>query len=298
MLPQKVIGRYVISTTNSILSYLIMQNVDFKVEVFNSIDEKEESIISTLNDIRDKDFYYVIAPVTINGANFLAQHGYGLKIFIPTIHKDDIQYNVEDIVYGGIDYKEQILKLKQFNSYKKVVFKDSSQVGRKLTNIIQNEIGKIDKIVEVKNKTKMRKIIRRNNTINKASVYLNTPLIKTSLLMSQFTYHSKRPKYLLSTQINYNPLILTLTQHRDRKKMVIANSITNVDDKLIEMNKFLDNDILYNWINYSSSFAIDYFYNDITNNNRLFNQEVINNQVQYKTVLYKPARNKLELLNK
>ena len=57
--------------------------------------------------------------------------------------------------------------------------------------------------------------------------------------MSQLTLYDTNATNVLSTQINYDPLVLSMTQYEDRKNMIIANSITQNNNILIETNSFL-----------------------------------------------------------
>jgi SRSO17 transposase len=95
---------------------------------------------------------------------------------------------------------------------------------------------------------------------------------------------------VLSTQINYDPLILSLTQFEDRHNMVIANSITQNNSIFIETNALLGNDIVYDWINYTTTVGVDYFFNLITKQARHYKIEVEDNQMQYPIELLQPSK--------
>ena len=93
----------------------------------------------------------------------------------------------------------------------------------------------------------------------------------------------------ISTQINYNPELLLLTQTKDRKNMLIANSINYHNNVMIESNALLHNNIVYDWINYATSIGADYFYHLITSAHREYPQEMINNQIQYPISIVRPT---------
>ena len=59
-------------------------------------------------------------------------------------------------------------------------------------------------------------MFKGNSSLNNTSLYLNTQLVTASLIASQLRANDIRPYALLSTQVNYNPLLLTLTQYEDR----------------------------------------------------------------------------------
>ena len=293
MVPKDIIGRYTISTTNSILSYLLKKKVNFDFELFNSNDEKIENIKNCIEKIESNGFNFVIAPYTSEGVNNLLSIDTNLIFYIPTINKNEVSTQKTNFIFGGIDYKKQIEKLLMLTNNKIVIFADESNMGYKLSSYIENSNKQIvyKKIIPQK-LTKFRSFIKYNRKLNDSSVFLNTPLIKTSLLASQFRFYKIKPYALFSTQINYNPLLLNLTQYGDRKNMYIANSIGDSNDKLVAINKLLDNNIVFNWINYSTSIGIDYIYTLYFDGNskRLFNENIIDNQVQYSINISKPTK--------
>jgi hypothetical protein len=89
---------------------------------------------------------------------------------------------------------------------------------------------------------------------------------------------------ILSTQLNYTPLIFSLTQKIDRKNLVVANSIGKIPLELIEYNEILGNSVSYNWVNYSSIIGAEFL---STNNIDFFEDlKIENNQVVYPVKLY------------
>ena len=297
MVPKNVIGRYTISTTNTILSYLLGKKVNFNFELFNSNDETVENITNTIKKIENEGFDFVIAPYTLEGVKKLLSIDTNLIFYIPTINKSEVTTQKTNFIFGGIDYKKQIEKLLVFTNDKIAIFADESNIGFKLSSYILNSGKKVvyKKIIPQK-LTKFRSFLRRNKKLENSSIFLNTPLVKTSLLASQFRFYKITPYALFSTQINYNPLLLNLTQFDDRKNMYIANSIGHSDDKLVAINKLLDNNILFDWINYSTSIGMDYIYTLYFDNNakRMFDENILNNQVQYDIKVLKPTKSAFE----
>lgn len=293
MVPKNVIGRYTISTTNTILSYLLEKGVNFEFELFNSNDENIDNIINTVKKIENEGFNFVIAPYTLDGVKKLLSINTGLIFYIPTINKNEITTQKTNFIFGGIDYKKQIERLLVFTNDKVAIFADESNIGFKLSSYILNSGKRVvyKKIIPQK-LTKFRSFLKRNRKLENSSIFLNTPLVKTSLLASQFRFYKITPYALFSTQINYNPLLLNLTQFDDRKNMYIANSIGRSDDKLVATNKLLDNNILFDWINYSTSIGIDYIYTLYFDGSteRLFDENILNNQVQYDIQILKPTK--------
>ncbi len=294
MVPKNIIGRYTISTTNTILAYLLKKGVNFDFELFDSKDESLQNIQDTANKIESEGFRFVIAPYTYKGVKRLLSIKSDLIYYIPTINKNEITTQKTNFVFGGIDYEKQIEKLLVFTNDKIAIFADESDMGFKLSSYIQsnNDTRIIYKKIIPQKLTKFKSFLKYNKKLQGSSIFLNTPLVKTSLLASQFRFYKIRPYALFSTQINYNPLLLNLTQYEDRKDMYIANSIGKSDDALISTNKILDNNILYDWINYSTSIGIDYIYTLYFNSEaqRLFDENILNNQVNYDIKILKPTK--------
>ena len=109
------------------------------------------------------------------------------------------------------------------------------------------------------------------------------------MIMSQLTLYDVNATNVLSTQVNYDPLLLSMTQYNDRKDMVVANSITQHNNVLTETNSLIGNDIVYDWINYTTTIGVDYFFNQLTNEDKEYNILLEDNQMQYNVELLQPS---------
>ncbi len=298
LFPKKIIGRYAISTTNSILAYLLNKNIDFQFETFDCQNELLPNIEKSVREIEEKGYRYVIAPFTLDGANTLSKVESKLIFYIPTVNKNDVNFSNGNFVFGGIDYKKQIEKLMPFTNDKIAIFLDDSTIGYKISSYIEDtDKDIVYKKVLPQNQTRFKQFLKYNRKLQNSSIFLNTPLVKSSLLASQFRFYKIEPYALFSTQVNYNPLLLSLTQYEDRKDMFIANSIKQSDFYLDTINEILFNDIEFDWINYSTSIGVDYiysFYN--TDTPRVFSENIINNQVDYDIDIVKPTLSGFEEL--
>ena len=96
------------------------------------------------------------------------------------------------------------------------------------------------------------------------------------------------PKVILSTQLNFNPKIIALTQEKDRSNFVVASSIDKVDDKLIDTIKMYGGDIEYNWVDYSTLVGVHYLFE--SNKSNGMNTMIEDNRVVYEPKLYKTTR--------
>ncbi|DAB32452.1 MAG TPA: hypothetical protein CFH79_03780 [Sulfurospirillum sp. UBA11407] len=297
LVPQKSIRRYAITTVNSIVAYMLSKNHDFEVSVFNSIDEEESSIKEAIEEIKRQNHQYVIAPVTIKGAQELVKYSQNLLIYIPTLHLNEFNNLNSNIIFGGIDYEEQVSRLLKYSNSKVSLFWDGSLLGENLNEIIKKQVPHIGYEQAIDNsKVNFKRIFKDNNKLNNSSIFLNTPLVRTSLIASQLRFYEREPYSLLSTQINYNPLILTLTQFEDREKLYIANSIGKTSTKLEEINALFGHNIVYDWVNYSASIGVDYIYTRhlLPTENQEFREKIEDNQVIYDISIVKPKRYKFE----
>jgi SRSO17 transposase len=299
LVPSRVVGKYSTTTTKSIISYMIHKKRDFNFRVFNSFIESKEALLDTFKEIKKADYRYVIALLTENGLSNLDKDSVdGLFIYIPSLNSEISNKELNNITYGGLDYTIQLQELKKLSNGKVVNFYDSSPIGYKLLNYTRGAFDNIYQEKEIDNNPKFKSLIRWNKkAINHSSIILNTPIVKSSLILSQLNYHDANVDKILSTQLNYNPMIMNLTQRVDRKKFFVANSILNVPNLLSEKNLILDNSINYDWVNYSTSIGIDYIYSLITGDEREFAEDIESSQVQYKTKLYQIGDSKIFSIN-
>ena len=299
LLPYKKIGKYASSTTNASFAYLITKNQTFELKSYKIETESVEDISVAINNIQNDGFTHVIAPLTSIGAESIVQIDPEINIFFPTINKQDLISTSPYLYFGGIDYRAQSdLLLKEAVS-PLVIFYDKSSIGKKLANYENDKFKSMPQEFQQDRKTINYSISRRttnlerhlkeNENIQLASFFINTPIVKTSMIISQLTLYDANATNILSTQINYDPLILSMTQYNDRRDMIIANSITEHNNVLIETNSLLSNDIEYDWINYTTTVGIDYFFHLLTNEDREYNIEIADNQMIYPIELLKPS---------
>lgn len=293
LLPHKTIGRYAASTTNASFAYLMARGSPFELKTYKIENQNYEEIQKALKNIEADGFKYVIAPVTQVGEKIIAQINPELSIYFPTINKKDTQTSSSRFYYGAIDYRAQIDTLLQEAHSPLVIFCDESEVGRQLcayeeSAYAQKRGSGVTKYVITQQMTNLEKQIKDNPKLRGSSVFLNTPVVKSGMIMSQLTLHDTELANILSAQANYNPLLLSMTQYRDRKDMIIANSITHNDELLIETNSVMENDIAYDWINYTTTVGIDYFAYAISGEQRMYNIALKDNQMIYPIVLLKP----------
>jgi len=319
LLPSAKIGKYASSTTNAAFAYLITKSHPFELKSYKIHSEEEAEIQRALELIQQDGFSHVIAPLTLKGAQSIINLSPPLHVYFPTINKQDVQSDSMYLTFGAIDYEAQSKLLIKEAISPLVIFSDKSQTGEKLsqyeeeafvyttvpievfdTNESQNK-GTIEykKVFNEENKVLKYSISRRttnleihlkdNEEIKNGSFFINTPIVKSGMIMSQLTLYDANATNILSTQINYDPLLLSMTQYNDRKNMIVANSITENNNVLIETNSLLGNDIVYDWINYTTTVGVDYFYHLITNEDREYEMKVEDAQILYDIELIQPS---------
>lgn len=295
---RKDIGAYSASTTNVILSYLLHQNKLFNFEIFDSKSESAQDLQEAINTIHSKGYRQIIAILTYNGANNLNTLNIQTPIFIPSVHSSQITTNpLPNIIYGGISYEEQIQKLSKHNSQIKAVsFYDSSYIGDQIHQSVlkYNPDIAYSTAFNLKDNSNFTKTAGKLKSLLKHSrIFLNTPVINSSIILSQLTYYDIAIEGIYSTQINYSPTLLSITQPKDRKNMYIANSIQTLDSLLSEETQMLNADLKYDWINYATAFGIEYFYRkNVPSAKRYFKETIKDNQVQYEIEILSPINNR------
>lgn len=283
LIPQKTIKSYSVIVSNAILAYSANTKNKIAIEFF--ITEDESSIETALDNIQNLGFNYVIAPVTDNALGVIASSKYD-KIFfyIPTLHKSLASAQKTNIIYGGIDYEGQIKALLAKTSGKIASISDGSRLG----NLLNRQIAMLEPNAHlsiVEGKTIDLKAVLDKTSLEGASVFLNTTLLKTSLISSQLKVYDMNVAKLLCTQICYDPALFSLTQPGDRSNMLIAISFNNIDKNLLANAKMLGIDLRYDRVAYPTMFGLDYIIKTFidTSAQSYFFESVNNSQVEYKT---------------
>ncbi|WP_419764372.1 MAG: hypothetical protein ACNI28_11445 [Arcobacter sp.] len=285
--PSKVVGKYGNSTINSVIGYLLFQNSKFEIESFDSEDESVENIYNTLNEVKNKGYKKVIALftknslATINNISSVSN----MKIYFPLISKSESYYkSTPNFIYGAISYENQMKKLLELSNGSNSQFYEDSSIGYRLKNIYEGLVPQVivnQKILQSNNNFK--KIVT-NESLNHTNLMLNTTIVKASIILSQLYAYETKNGAIMTTQQNFDPLILSLTQYEDRLNLFFANSIENTDERLTELLTLLDTDVKYNWVNYSTLIGIDYLFSK--NRDALIKNNIVNNEVLYNTYLY------------
>ena len=283
IIPQDVIKSYSVVVSDSVFAYIFKRDVGSYIEIFYSGDESAENLNLAINRAKNAGFKYLIAPLTTNGLEIVNSDDYDDLIFyIPTINIKNISNPRSNLFFGGIDYEAQIQKLLTKANYKITAFGDGSRVSDMLNNLVANNTNE-PYIKNIEGSDIKLNFLKNNYKVKNSSIFLNTPLIKSALLSSQFRVFELTPHILLSTQLNYNSALISLTQSGDRKNMYIANSIMTPDSQLETLSAILGEKLDYDWVAYSTMIGMDFIYLNYINKSAkaIFKEEMQNNQIQY-----------------
>lgn len=291
IIPQATIKSYTQVVSNALMGYVMRQNADVNLKFFLIGDESEESILGALNDINSQNIKFIIAPMTNAGAQALIDSvDADTLVYIPTLNKKFFTNVRENFVFGGIDYEMQISELLSHSNGKIATFCDGSELGIKLDEYADFLSGgtMFSHIMSSSN-FDLKDVIFENEALQNSSVFCNVPIVKTALLSAQLKAYDANATMLLSTQINFDPLLFSFAQYSDIKTMLIANSIAPIDKKIDIINEILGQNLNYDWIAYSTSIGIDYIYSAYidTYARRIFSEKIDSSQVIYDTKIYK-----------
>lgn len=289
--PSVNIGKYALEATNSINTYLLYKGKAFSIKTFDMFIQNKHNIINVFHTIMKQHITKIIAMVTKEQLQYLnnIQNIDKVTIYLPLINKYEVsnRNNLTNlhVTFGGISYAKQFKKLLSYSKGHKLIdFYDNTQIGSFLHNFLRSKKIIYSKMID-DNNGRYKYFLKRNRYIRDASIILNTPIVKSSILLSSITAEELTPSMILSTQLNYTPLIFSLTQKRDRRKLIVANSIGKIPLDLTEYSNILGNSISYSWVNYSCIIGAEL----LSSNNIDFFKDlsIKDNQVIYPVNLYK-----------
>ena len=289
IIPQKIIKSYANVVSNAVLTYILKQEANVEVKFINSNDESLQSLQNALQTARSGGFSYFIAALTQGGANTINSLVLSTElVYIPSVHSSFVLNPKPNLIFGGVDYKAQISALLAFANEKVVAFDDGSMLAQKLNEYVRMQSA------DYYETSIVGKDINLNNTLNKkskfdgASIFLNIPIVKASLVTTQMRGFEIKPYALLSTQINFLPNVFSAITQRDRQNLFVANSLNQVDEAFLGLGELFDVDFRYSHIGYSSALGAEYIYTNFINKNasKIFTESVEGSQVLYDVKIY------------
>ena len=289
IIPQKIIKSYANVVSNAVLSYVLKQDADIEIKFINSNDESPQSLTNAMQTARAQGFNYFIAALTSNGANIINSLVLSNElIYIPSVHSSFIINPKPNLIFGGIDYKDQISALLAYSNEKIVAFDDGSSLGQKLNEYVRMQSSDYHEASIVGKDINLNDTLSKKSNFNDASIFLNIPIVKASLVATQMRGFEIKHYTLLSTQINFLPNIFNAISQRDRQNLFIANSLNPVNDLFLGLGDLFDVDFRYSQIGYSSAFGAEYIYTNFIDKSadRIFTERVEKSQVLYGVKIY------------
>jgi len=296
----KNIGKYALEATNSITTYLLNKDDKFSLKVYDLEVQNKENLENVISQIKNAKIKKVIAMITKEELSTLSNISgtEDIQFYFPLINKFDItnvkELNNANYIFGAISYKKQFNTLIKYASSNNLVeFYGNSGIGKVLHSYLKNEDIKYTKKID-NNNGSYKYFLEDNSKLNNSVLLLNTPIVKSSILLSAINAQELTISSILSTQLNYSPLLFSLTQKQDRKKLIIASSIGNIPEELEEYNTLIGNNLSYSWVNYSTIVGVEYLLN---NNIDIFKDlSLVNNQVEFPVRLYKVGNSSFSLI--
>ena len=284
--PSNLVSKYAKSSIGTVSGYLSFQNSDYELIVIDTENENSAKIAAAFQQVREENIKNVIALFTPNSVGTLnSVVTSDLKVYLPLIEKKDASSSNSSLIFGSISYDDQIRKLSTYSSGNDIMFYQDSNLGSKLKRSYESVVSDARFKREINRSENNFKGIVTGSGIGGSTLFLNTDIVKTSMILSQLRAYDVTPKVVLSTQLNYDPLLMTLTQEQDREQLILANSIDVVDKELKDYIATFGGDIQYEWVDYSTLVGINYLY--YGKNSNLVPTKIDNNQALYNPRLFK-----------
>ena len=287
--PSSLVEKYAKTSLSTISGYLSYQKADYDLTIIDSTNESYENINSAFAKAKQNGITHIIGLFTPSAVSSLDKIVTSdLKVYLPLIEKSDSLTSNENLIFGSISYEQQVKKLISYSNTNNAMFYQNTYIGNKLKKAYDASVYDTRVRKEISKTETNFKYIVNDYKLNNSTLFLNTDLVKTAMILSQLRAYDISPAAILSTQVNYDPMLMLLTQDQDRDKLVIANSIDSVNNELRdEINTFGGN-IVYEWVDYSTLVGINYLY--YGNNSNLVKTKIIDNQAVYNPKLYKSTQ--------
>ena len=289
IIPQKIIKSYANIVSNAIMSYILKQDANVEVKFINSNDESLQSLQNALQTARSEGFSYFIAALTQGGANTINSLVLSTElVYIPSVHSSFVVAPKPNLIFGGVDYKAQISALLAFANEKVVAFDDGSMLAQKLNEYVRMQSSDYYESSITGKDINLNDTLSKKSKFDNASVFLNIPIVKASLVATQMRGFEIKPYALLSTQINFLPNIFSAITQRDRQNLFVANSLNLLDESFLGVGDLFGVDFRYSQIGYSSALGVEYIYTNFINKNssKIFTERVEGSQVLYDVKIY------------
>ena len=283
--PSNLVSKYAKSSINTVSGYLSHQDSDYELVVIDTENESASRIDSAFQEVKKSNIKNVIALFTPNAVGTLNNVvSSNLKVYLPLIEKKEVSSSNSSLIFGSISYDDQVKKLINYSSGNNIMFYQDTYLGSKLKKSYELVVSDVRLKREIKKSENNFKAIVTGSGLANSTLFLNTDIVKSSLILSQLRSYDVYPKVVLSTQLSYDPLLMTLTQDKDRDRLIVANSIDVVDKELRDEIATAGGNIVYEWVDYSTLVGINYLY--YGKNSSLVPTKIENNQAVYNPRLF------------
>ncbi|WP_457563273.1 hypothetical protein [Caminibacter pacificus] len=298
VIDKKKFFKFIPSIMNSINSYFIYKASNYHIKLFD-IDANLSQITQNYKDIvyittdkqkieelKNYDAHFYVP--TFNASDFKTTNQQPLENnettanpFEYTEEENSIK-QLDNVDFGLIDFKSQVNTLAQYidDNYA-IAINSKGTIPQKL---LQYE-SELNIMLDTYDFPNIPYYKLKNHYI-----FFNTSASKTAQILAQITYKNIETKLQLATQIDYDPLLISITQPQDVEKLIIANSILNIPIDLEDTNMNLNSDIRFNWLNYDISILLNKIYNKQTNDDEYYMNDfhvyIFDHQINYNTKLY------------
>lgn len=284
--PSSLVEKYAKTSLSTISGYLSYQKADYDLTIIDSTNESYDNINSAFAKAKQNGVTKVIGlftPSAISSLDKIVTDD--IKVYLPLIEKKDSLTSNANLIFGSISYEQQVKKLISYSSTNNAMFYQDTYIGNKLKRAYDASVYDTRVRKEISKTETNFKYIVNDYKLNNSTLFLNTDLVKTSLILSQLRAYDISPSAILSTQVTYDPMLMLLTQNQDREKLVVANSIDSVNNELRDEIITFGGNIVYEWVDYSTLVGINYLY--YGNNSNLVQTKIIDNEAVYNPKLYK-----------
>lgn len=208
--PSNLVSKYAKSSINTISGYLSHQNSDYELVVIDTENESSNRINSAFEEVRSANITNVIALFTPNAVGTLNNVvPSNLKVYLPLIEKKEVSSTNSSLIFGSISYDDQVKKLISYSSDNNVMFYQDSYLGSKLKKSYESVVSNVRLKKEIKKNENNFKGIVTGSGLANSTLFLNTDIVKSSLILSQLRSYDVYPKVVLSTQLSYDSLSTT-----------------------------------------------------------------------------------------
>lgn len=295
------IGKYSLEALNISTTYLSMIEKNYSFFAFDMEEENSENYNKILENLHEQNINNVIFLVTDSEINTLLSHPQlqNINCYFPLINKNNLSnpiINNKNVVFGGINYNKQFETIVGMLDINKTTYEiyDDKTLSVALHEKLVAHYPQIKSINLYGKNPNYEEIFKRYDDMNDSNIILNTSVIKSSIVLSQIRANDLYPFKVYSTQINYTPLIFALTQDEDRKNLVLISSIGTLPKNVYSQLVMSENDVRYNWVNYSTLVGLEYL---IKPSESVFGNKIEENQIIYTNDIIEVQNNQFLNIN-